>query len=79
MGRTIPTSFALVELGGTYAEDGTLTLIDDSTGGHISEDMPVIQDIFTNAVKCIYVQDTEEERDPNEFSDHVKELPGNAE
>jgi len=75
----IPTSFALVELGGTYAEDGTLTLIDDSTGGHISEDMPKIQDIFTNAVKCIYVQDAAVERDPNEFSDQVKALPGNAE
>ena len=76
---SFPTSFAQIELDGTYAEDGTLTVVNDSTGGHISEDMPKIQQVFTDALHCIYVQDTEEERDPNEFSDAVKELPGNAE
>ena len=45
-----PTPYGDTTLGGTYAEDGTLTLIEDSTGGYGGSDVPLIQTVFVDAL-----------------------------
>lgn len=45
-----PTPYGNTILGGTYQEDGTLTLIEDSTGGYGEADLPHIQAVFADAL-----------------------------
>ncbi len=69
------TLFGPIALGGTYTEDGVLTLIDDSTGGFGGNDVPAIEAVFKNALKGIYCTEVGE---ASKYPPGSEALPGNA-
>ena len=66
---SMPSIYGEVLLSGTYAEDGTMVITEDSSGGYASADLPIIQEIFADALSGIYqasssaLEDQKEEND----------------
>ena len=73
---SFPTSYGDTQLSGTFTKDGALTLVEDSTGGHASADIPAIQEVFIDALngRFVSVDDTGDETEPGDYSEKQTQL-----
>lgn len=79
------TSFSVTTLAGTYTEDGTMTLVEDSTGGFAKDDIPAIQAVLAGLLSGNATA-TPDDSQPQpsrlteeELNAKMAVLPGNAE
>jgi len=70
-----PSAFGDITLSGTYDEDGTMTVLEDSTGGHASDDIDLIQPVFSDALQGIFQEEAETVEYPeNAFSAEIEAI-----